>query len=51
MKKDISQWEHIDNACGSVWNAIENSTNEQLTSEMEYAFHLLMEIKQKLEGE
>lgn len=48
--QEVSLWEHIDNACGSVWNAIENSTNEQLTNEMEYAFHLLMEIKQKLEG-
>lgn len=49
--QEISQWEHIDNACGSVWNAIENSIDENLTSKLEYAFHVLVEIKQELEDE
>lgn len=49
--QDISLWEHIDNACGSVWNAIENNTNENLQQDLDHAFQLLVSIKQKLEGE
>lgn len=46
---NISQWEYLDNACGSVWNALKNSKDDDEKDFLSYIFHALVSAKNKHE--
>jgi len=49
QSSNISQWEHLDNACGSVWNALRNSRDDDEKEFLSYIFHALVSAKNKHE--